>query len=383
MTPQIICRARACSAVLAIFLLVSLPGCITSKQGQGTVKHFPLTIALTGPIGDTGSPLPEDVKALVMPFQVKNCSGTLFIPDVKIIRVDLEGEGARPVDLDMGQEQNAIQRAAGQAVNPDKARSVREEAVEKQQITSFMSQPGGPDAATNENIKRLLASPNNQNIFSFAGTQRAVSLLNTERVAVASNTNDLLAKIGLTFCSRPGEKPPNQLPTSIVIYKPGTALDETAGAAPSKSPGIGDGGESPASATQQAMPVAQASRDQADASYNQLSAEVQTSFTDQTKKKAVHAQLAKAQAEYTWDYRFSYERAKLAVYGKESHDEAFHHLYRAAEIAIENGDSGNMLKALQADGEEEGLLHKLAHGHQEWKMLLLGLETNNSELVRR
>ena len=158
--------------VLLLALSLGSIGC-GSKSGQGPVKHFPLTLALSGPIGDNGNPLPEDIKALLMPIQVKNCSGILFIPDVKILRVDVEG--AQPVDLDLGQEQNAIQRAAGQAPNPDKARSVREQSLQKQQITSLMAQPGGPETVTNENIKRLLSSPTNEHLFTYAGTQRPLA----------------------------------------------------------------------------------------------------------------------------------------------------------------------------------------------------------------
>jgi hypothetical protein len=365
--------------VVVLLLALSLVsiGC-GSKSGQGTVKHFPLTLALSGPIGDTGSPLPEDIKALLMPVQVKNCSGILFIPDVKILRVDVGG--AQPVDLDLGQEQNTIQRAAGQAPNPDRARSVREQALQKQQITSFMAQAGGPDTVTNENMKKLLSSPTNEHFFTYAGT-KVTSLLNMNKVIVANDTTDLLSKIGLTFCSRPGEKPPNQLPISIIIYKPGTAIEDT-GATPSSSSSTtgqsnnSSAAPSPATQTTQTQPT----KEDADAALKQLSTEVETAVNDPAKKKAVHAQLAKAQAEFTWDYRFSYERAKLAVYGKAHHDEAFYHLYRAAEIAIDNGDADKMLQALQSDGN--GVFHNLTD-HGEWQTILNALRTKNSEMVRK
>jgi hypothetical protein len=350
-----------------------------SKSGQSPVKHFPLTLALSGPIGETGSPLPDDIKALLMPIQVKNCSGVLFIPDVKVLRIDVEG--AQPVDLDLGQEQNAIQRGTGQAPNPEKARAVREQALQKQQVTSFMAQAGGPDTVTNENIKKLLSSPTNEHLFTYAGTQKVISLLNMNRVIVASDTADLLAKIGLTFCSRPGEKPPNQLPTSVIIYKPGTAIEDTGANAPSSSSTNGQtNNSSPVTSPTTQTTQAQPNREEADAALKQLSTEVETAVTDPAKKKAVHAQLAKAQADFTWDYRFSYERAKLAVYGKAHHDEAFYHLYRAAEIAINNGDEDKMLQALQSDGNSG--FHNLTD-HEEWQTILAALRTKNSEMVRK
>lgn len=367
------------SGKISIFLMLVLAsfGLLScgSKPGQGPVKHFPLTLALSGPIGDTGNPLPDDIKALLMPIQVKNCSGILFIPDVRILRLDIEG--AQPIELDLGQEQNAIQRAAGQASNPDKARSIREQSLQKQQITSLMAQPEGPEKVANDNLKKLLGSSTNEHLFTYAGTQRAIKLLNVSRITIANDTNDLFSKIGSTFCSRPGEKPAAQLQPAVVIYKPGTAVDDTAIAqsaesAQSKSPA--DGATIPAGTQNQP------SKENADAALNQLSSDIQTAANDPAKKKAVHAQLAKAQADFSWDYRFTYERAKLAVYGKAHHDEAFYHLYRAAEIAINNGDSERMAQALQNDSN--GPFHNLTD-HSEWQTVLNALRTKNSEIVRK
>ncbi len=346
-----------------------------SKPGQGPVKHFPLTLALPGPIGESGNPLPEDFKSLLMPIQVKNCSGILFIPDVRILRLDIEG--AQPVELDLGQEQNAIQRATGQAPNPEKARSIREQSLQKQQITSLMAQPEGPEKVTNENLKKLLGSSMNEHVFTYAGTQRAIKLMNVNRITIANDTNDLFSKIGLTFCSRPGEKPADQLQQAIVIYKAGTAVDDLAGAhgaEPEQNKPAAD------ATTINTSTQTQPSRENADATLSQLSTEIQTAANDPAKKKAVHAQLAKAQAEFSWDYRFTYERAKLAVYGKAHHDEAFYHLYRAAEIAINNGDSEKMMQALESDGN--GPFHNLTD-HSEWQTVLNALRTKNSEIVRK
>lgn len=360
-----------------IVLLLASNGCTSGSKGQSPVKHFPLTVALFGSIGDNGNPLPEDIKALMMPIQAKNCSGILFIPDVKIVRLDLEG--AQPAELDLGQEQNAIQRAAGQPPNPDKARSVREQSLQKQQITSLMAQPSGPETVTNENIKRLLSSPSSDHLFTYAGTQKVINLLNMNRVIVASDTTDLLAKIGLTFCSRPGEKPPNQLATSVIIYKPGTAINDNVATAPSSSSPVGPSNNGSVVAARDTQ-TNQPTREDADAALKQLSTDLASAASDPAKKKAAHAQLAKAQAEFTWDYRFSYERAKLAVYGKAHHDEAFYHLYRAAEIAINNGDAEKMLQALQNDGNAS--FHNLTD-HDEWQTILNALRTKNSEVVRK
>ena len=68
------------------------------------------------------------------------------------------------------------------------------------------------------------------------------------------------------------------------------------------------------------------------------------------------------------------------MYGKAHHDEAFYHLYRAAEIAINNGDEVKILQALQNDGN--GVFHNLTD-HDEWQTILNALRTKNSEMVRK
>jgi hypothetical protein len=89
---------------------------------------------------------------------------------------------------------------------------------------------------------------------------------------------------------------------------------------------------------------------------------------------ALDARLKAAEAEYPLDFRFSYERAELAVFGRYDHHEAFARLRRAAEKAIESGGSDSMLEMLQTDGGRNGPFWKLARGHSEWKQLHQALE---------
>ena len=97
-------------------------------------QHFPLTIALSEPLGDAGSPLPDDIKAMLKPFQAKNCSSFLFVPDVTIVRLDVSD--AKPEVLDLGKDQNEVERRLGKALSPEKARSVREHALVNQKVSS-------------------------------------------------------------------------------------------------------------------------------------------------------------------------------------------------------------------------------------------------------
>src|SRR4030095_9620708 len=77
--------------------------------------------------------------------------------------------------------------------------------------------------------------------------------------------------------------------------------------------------------------------------------------------------LAKVEKQYPGDYRFSYERAKLAMKG--SHSEAtFKALKTAAEKAITTGKANEMLSGLEED--KAGDFSKIAQGRFEWSRLV-------------
>ena len=85
-------------------------------------------------------------------------------------------------------------------------------------------------------------------------------------------------------------------------------------------------------------------------------------------------ELRDAEEEFPLDFRFSYERATLAVFGKHEHHEAFRRLRRAAEKAIETQTSDAMLEMLRRDGERNGPFWKLARGHRPWNAIHEALE---------
>jgi hypothetical protein len=82
-----------------------------------------------------------------------------------------------------------------------------------------------------------------------------------------------------------------------------------------------------------------------------------------------------AEKKYPIDYRFPYERAKLSIKGITSHHEAFGALSLAAEKAIDDGKSQEMLDSLMAD--KDGDFYKLSRGHREWQTLVQAL--NNKD----
>lgn len=97
----------------------------------------------------------------------------------------------------------------------------------------------------------------------------------------------------------------------------------------------------------------------------------------------VDRKLAAAEQQLPSDYRFTYARAKLAVYGRDEHHEAFHHLKRAAEKAIRTRRAAEMLQWLEADGAPHGALRKLAVGHREWAQLEAALTRGDGHRLWR
>ena len=88
--------------------------------------------------------------------------------------------------------------------------------------------------------------------------------------------------------------------------------------------------------------------------------------------------LAKVEKQYPRDYRFSYERAKLAMTGAHS-EAAFKALTTAAEKAIQSGKAGEMLSGLEED--KTGDFSKLSQGRFEWSRLVAALKRKDTSLL--
>jgi hypothetical protein len=94
-----------------------------------------------------------------------------------------------------------------------------------------------------------------------------------------------------------------------------------------------------------------------------------------SESSAIIVSLDDAEKKYPRDYRFPYERAKLSIKGITSHHEAFNALSLAAEKAIDNGKTQEMLDSLTAD--KDGDFYKLSRGHHEWQALVQALSNKD------
>ena len=96
---------------------------------------------------------------------------------------------------------------------------------------------------------------------------------------------------------------------------------------------------------------------------------------------AVDERLRAAESEFPLEFRFSYERAQRAVFGRHEHHEAFGLLRRAAEKAIATERSEAMLEMLRSDGAQSGPFWKLTRGHSEWHQIVEALEHGDREAL--
>jgi hypothetical protein len=87
----------------------------------------------------------------------------------------------------------------------------------------------------------------------------------------------------------------------------------------------------------------------------------------------------KLERQYPRDYRFPYERAKLAVKVSPERTDAFKALTDAAEKAIHTGKANEMLTGLETD--KTGDFSKLSQGRFEWARLVAALKKRDTTLL--
>lgn len=100
-----------------------------------------------------------------------------------------------------------------------------------------------------------------------------------------------------------------------------------------------------------------------------------------SERSRVFQAFAKIERKYPRDYRFPYERAKLAARGSKasSRSEAFKALNVAAEKAINTGKANEMLSGLESD--KTGDFSKLSQGRYEWARLVAALRRKDPSLL--
>ena len=100
-----------------------------------------------------------------------------------------------------------------------------------------------------------------------------------------------------------------------------------------------------------------------------------------SERSRIFQAFAKVEKQYPRDYRFPYERAKLAATGSKarSRSAAFKALNTAAEKAIETGKASEMLSGLESD--KAGDFNQLAQDGYEWARLVAALKRKDTSLL--
>ena len=99
-----------------------------------------------------------------------------------------------------------------------------------------------------------------------------------------------------------------------------------------------------------------------------------------SERSRIFQAFAKVEKQYPRDYRFPYERAKLAVkVAKSSKTEAFKALNVAAEKAITTGKTKEMLSGLESD--KTGDFSQISQGRLEWARLVAALKRKDTSLL--
>jgi len=106
--------------------------------------------------------------------------------------------------------------------------------------------------------------------------------------------------------------------------------------------------------------------------------EKRMSATPSNRSKVFQA-FAKLEKQYPRDYRFPYERAKLAAKVSPARTDAFKALTDAAEKAIHTGKANEMLTGLESD--KAGDFNKLSQGRFEWARLVAALKRRDTTLL--
>jgi len=98
-------------------------------------------------------------------------------------------------------------------------------------------------------------------------------------------------------------------------------------------------------------------------------------------RSKVLQKFSESERKYANDYRFPYERARVAAmdHKRDFHQEAFAALSRAATKAIHSGKASEMLENLNKD--KNGDFQKLSHGHREWSQIQKALEREDPSVL--
>ncbi len=318
---------------------------MASCAGEGPdVQPMSLAIIFAEQLGPNPTDkLPDEIINLALPLSPA-CSQAVFVPDVHLVRVDLE----EPAVLLLRPRETSLYRLQKDFQAPDAVsieRTVRRY-LSNQEIGVSFSRPGVQPDAEVDRLAEYMEAIRTQNFIVYHPNDTRTSItLGAWEVSVQGDAASLRDEITEELCtlSRKG------LPISFnVIY----SLREA------------EAPDHPEPLPTELPPP--------DEVYATL---IENLYQRENRPEAndlTYREWREAEMQFPHDYRFTVQRANLAIYGRQTHHEAFNLLNIAAEKATRNGRADEMLKQLK--DEEHSTFRKLAIGHAEWHHLIEALE---------
>jgi len=331
------------------------------------MREFKMTIVLGSSLA-VGT-YPADMISLALPEQDGACGKVAFLPQVQLVQLD---QGTTPVSIVAGRRGDwisTVQQFYGQQTIA-RLRREMELSLRGQSVPESLTKDStAREADVRAAVASFVASSGVERVYVLGDSP--ATAFGGASVASSSSVEEIGRRIAASLCV--AERRREALPPVMVLYRPPMLARDGPAAAPA------GGGEGERSALPEHEPIPED-----DAATILLASLIERGrTTSRTGLKAIDAAFKEAQEQHPHDYRFSYERAALAIYGVQAHHEAFRLLYHAAEIAIVNDEAADMLETATTDANEEGRFHKLAHGHGEWREMLRALKTRDAALVRR
>ena len=335
-------------------------GC-ASRAKSIRQRSTQLSIILTSPLIHSAkeTSLPEEIVKLCLPVQDTLCSDMAFIPDVWLVRLDLsEPKKVRLDTKPITTWKEKLRNFWGQPLSIAHLTEEIKASVTNWQLPHEFSSPNSRTISADEKtINGYISSVGANHVFVLAEDKgKSWGTLGGTEVVTASDANVLSQHIASHLCQAIANDTTG-VPNCIVLYKPSLK-------------GAGPGPKPP--------------DPRCNALFERLAHKLEHASPQELQQ--LDDSLVKAQTECLTDYRFTYERAKLAVYGAElsdeGHHEAFELLNKAAQIAIKFKAAELMLKQLNNDAMEGRPLHNLTRGHSEWHRLLESLETKYPPVLK-
>jgi hypothetical protein len=350
--------------LLLLLFIAALAGCVESRT-RVVEKDFPLVVVIGAFESAANEKILRDIVTLSLPIEGDCSGGVLYFAEVTVVIPGTPERKTRSIKTSkLGDWTLLVRNFLGSPTDLVRRRAEIEEGLTAELRTWGLATPAVTGAARDESITKFLLRQPGAKVFVIAPADRAAfssGLLPAGKTLAALATIDGLRRdMAKDLCLLKTDHPAHGLPHLVlfdqrhpVAAQPGGAHVSAAVAVPKCEEIYSE--------------LSRSARDPGLRDRNALDEKLRETGTLTCPN----------------NYRFPYERARLAVYGRTEHASAFGLLSTAAEIAIRNGEAEQMMSAMSSDGKADGAFEKLATNHREWTTIFAALRTRDVSSVRR